>query len=93
MIYHTPAQHNYGEVVPPNQVRFWTEREAIAAGYRIAVNDHYGRGAEQAMEEHARAARRAAHKGAKKALMARKGAGGMELDDQWRHAIHIELER
>jgi len=43
-IYHTPEQANYGDVHPRNQERFWTEREAIAAGYRHAANDHYGPG-------------------------------------------------
>ena len=43
-IYHTPDQHNYGDVTPANQVRFRTEREAQQAGYRRAANDHYGPG-------------------------------------------------
>ena len=29
-IYHTPDQHNDGDVHPKNQVRFATEREAMA---------------------------------------------------------------
>jgi hypothetical protein len=43
-IYHTPAQKNYGNIAPKNQVRFRTEREAQQAGYRRAANDHYGAG-------------------------------------------------
>ena len=43
-IYHTYEQKNYGDVHPKNQVQFWTEHEAIDAGYRRAANDHYGRG-------------------------------------------------
>lgn len=43
-IYHTPEHLNYGDVNPKNQVRFWTERAAQAAGYRRARNEHYGRG-------------------------------------------------
>jgi hypothetical protein len=48
-IYHTPEHKNYGDVHPKNQVRFWTEQEAIDAGYRRAANDHYGRGSGEAM--------------------------------------------
>jgi hypothetical protein len=44
-IYHTYHHKNYGDVHPNNQVRFWTEQEAIDAGYRRAANDHYGQGA------------------------------------------------
>jgi hypothetical protein len=44
LIYHTYTQANYGDVHPNNQVRFWTEQDAIDAGYRRAENDHYGMG-------------------------------------------------
>jgi hypothetical protein len=43
-IYHTPEHKNYGDVHPDNQVRFWTERAALEAGFRRAANDHYGPG-------------------------------------------------
>jgi hypothetical protein len=48
-IYHTFEHKHYGDVHPKNQVRFWTEQEAQDAGYRRAVNEHYGRGSGQAM--------------------------------------------
>jgi hypothetical protein len=48
-IYHTYEHKNYGEVHPKNQVRFWTEQEAQDAGYRRAVNEHYGRGSGKPM--------------------------------------------
>lgn len=50
-IYHTPEHKNYGDVAPKNQVHFWTEQAAMDAGYRRAVNDHYGRGTGVAMTE------------------------------------------
>ena len=37
-IYHLPTHKNYGDVGPHHQVRFSTEREAQAAGYRRAKN-------------------------------------------------------
>lgn len=43
-IYHTSRHANYGDVHPKNQERFWTEQEAIDAGYRRALNDDYGPG-------------------------------------------------
>jgi hypothetical protein len=49
LIYHLPTHKNYGDVGPHNQVRFWTEREAQAAGYRRARNE-YGVGSDKAME-------------------------------------------
>ncbi len=49
-IYHAPGDPHYGEVGPRNQVKFWSHAEAIAAGYRPARNQHYGRGAEDPME-------------------------------------------
>jgi MobA/MobL family len=49
-IYHTPGHKNYGDVSPQNQVHFWTEREAIQAGFRRAANDHYGAGTGHAQE-------------------------------------------
>jgi type IV secretory pathway VirD2 relaxase len=52
-IYHTPEQANYGDVHPKNQERFWTEREAQAAGFRRAENDHYGPGTGLAQEAQA----------------------------------------
>jgi hypothetical protein len=48
-IYHTFEHKNYGDVHPKNQVHFWTEQEAMDAGYRRSANDHYGRGSGQAM--------------------------------------------
>ncbi|HSX82028.1 MAG TPA: MobA/MobL family protein [Candidatus Saccharimonadia bacterium] len=48
-IYHTFQHKNYGEVHPKNQVHFWTEQDAIDAGYRRAANDHYGPGSGQPM--------------------------------------------
>jgi hypothetical protein len=50
-IYHTPGHKNYGDVHPKNQVRFWTEQDAIEAGFRRALNDHYGPGSGQPMTE------------------------------------------
>jgi hypothetical protein len=55
-IYHLPTHKNYGDVGPQNQVRFWTEREAQEAGYRLARND-IGSGAETPLEARERAAR------------------------------------
>jgi hypothetical protein len=43
-IYHTPDHKNYGDVHPKNQVHFWTEQQALDAGFRRATNDHHGRG-------------------------------------------------
>ena len=54
-IYHLPTHKNYGDVGPHNQVHFRTEREAHAAGYRLARNE-YGIGAETPMEARERAA-------------------------------------
>jgi hypothetical protein len=48
-IYHTPEHKNYGDVHPTHQVHFWTEQQAMDAGYRRAANDHYGRGTGTAM--------------------------------------------
>jgi len=53
-IYHTPAQKNYGNINPKNQVRFWTERDAQKAGYRRAANDHHGPGTGVARTERKR---------------------------------------
>jgi MobA/MobL family len=47
-IYHLPTHANYGDVGPHNQVRFASEGEAIAAGYRRARNA-YGVGSDKAM--------------------------------------------
>lgn len=44
-IYHAPGDPNYGDVQPKNQVHFWSHGEADEAGYRPAVNQHYGPGA------------------------------------------------
>ncbi|HSX78324.1 MAG TPA: MobA/MobL family protein [Candidatus Saccharimonadia bacterium] len=52
-IYHLPTHKNYGDVRPENQVRFWTQREAIAAGYRVARNA-VGLGASAPMETQVR---------------------------------------
>ncbi len=49
LIYHTFHHKNYGDVHPKNQVHFWTEQEAIDAGYRRAANDHYGEGSGKPM--------------------------------------------
>jgi MobA/MobL family len=54
-IYHRSGDYNYGGVSPRNQVLFWTVVEAEGAGFRAAVNQHYGRGAEVRREEHSRA--------------------------------------
>jgi hypothetical protein len=54
-IFHAPGDPHYGEVQPHNQVLFGSTREATAAGYRRAVNQHYGVGAMerlQATEQH-----------------------------------------
>ena len=48
-IYHAPGHPNYGEVVPKNQVLFWSVEAAVAAGYRRAANDHHGSGSQEAM--------------------------------------------
>jgi hypothetical protein len=53
-IYHLPTHKNYGDVGPHHQVRFWTERDAQAAGYRRARNE-YGVGSETPMEASERA--------------------------------------
>jgi hypothetical protein len=53
-IYHAPGDPNYGDVVPQHQVLFWSHAAAEDAGYREAVNQHYGRGEEALMEERAR---------------------------------------
>jgi hypothetical protein len=50
-IYHLPTHKNYGDVGPHHQVRFYTEREAQAAGYRRARNE-FGVGANTPMEAH-----------------------------------------
>ena len=39
-IYHTPEQEAYSNVAPKNQVRFRTERQAQAAGYRRAQDGY-----------------------------------------------------
>lgn len=49
-IYHLPTHKNYGDVGPQYQERFWTERDAQAAGFRRARNDHYGPGSGVALE-------------------------------------------
>jgi hypothetical protein len=49
-IVHRPGDLNYGDVHPRKQVLFWTMADAEAAGFRAAVNQHYGRGAEQRRE-------------------------------------------
>jgi MobA/MobL family len=46
-IYHSPGDPNYGDVHPQKQVLFWTIAEAEDAGFRAAVNQHYGLGAAQ----------------------------------------------
>jgi hypothetical protein len=51
MIFHAPGDPNYGDVNPRKQVLFWTMADAEEAGYRAAVNQHYGRGSEQRREE------------------------------------------
>lgn len=52
MIYHLPVSHkNYDDITPANQEVFWTERDAQAAGYRRAENEHYGTGTGQRREE------------------------------------------
>jgi hypothetical protein len=50
-IVHAPGDPHYGVVHPRNQVLFWSMAEAEAAGYRAAINQHYGRGAVQRREE------------------------------------------
>jgi hypothetical protein len=50
-VVHAPGDPHYGVVHPRNQVLFWSRAEAEAAGYRAAINQHYGRGAEQRREE------------------------------------------
>jgi MobA/MobL family len=47
-IYHLPTHANYGDIGPHNQVRFASEGEAMAAGYRRARNA-YGVGSDKAM--------------------------------------------
>jgi MobA/MobL family len=44
-IYHRPGDPNYGDVQPRNQVLFYSRQAAEDAGYRAAVNQHYGPGA------------------------------------------------
>jgi hypothetical protein len=58
LIYHTPEHKNYGDVHPKHQVHFWTEQQAIDAGYRRAANDHYGRGTGEVMMVEERQGRR-----------------------------------
>jgi hypothetical protein len=50
-IYHMPGDPNYGEVQPRYQVLFWSRAAAEAAGYRAAVNQHYGPGATERRRE------------------------------------------
>jgi hypothetical protein len=49
LIYHAPGDPNYGDVRPQNQVHFWSHGEAHEAGYRQAVNQHYGTGTSDPM--------------------------------------------
>jgi len=58
-IYHVPGDPNYGDVVPQHQIQFWSHAEALDAGYRQARNQHYGRGAEEAMQARERRQERA----------------------------------
>lgn len=43
-IYHSPSDHNYGDVNPHNQIFFSNADQAEQAGYRPAQNIHYGQG-------------------------------------------------
>lgn len=54
-IYHAPGDPNYGDVQPKNQILFLRRVEAEEAGYRAAVNQHYGPGGRERLQaEHAR---------------------------------------
>jgi hypothetical protein len=89
-IYHTPEQHNYGDVRPQNQVRFWTEREAIEAGYRRAMNDHYGPGSGVAQEPGAR--RRGTREGGLHTAGPWDRNRGHAVADSMQAGVHIQLE-
>jgi hypothetical protein len=92
-IYHTPDQANYGDVNPQNQERFWTERAALAAGYRRAANDHYGPGTGIAREEQEWQARRrvdALAQGHRRGTNGRLVVDGNE--DRMHAGVHVEIE-
>jgi hypothetical protein len=92
-IYHTPEQANYGDVIPQNQERFWTEHAAIDAGYRRAANDQYGPGSGIALEEQARHARRRAHALAQAHHGATNGRGVVDgQEDRMREGVHVEID-
>lgn len=52
-IYHKPGDPNYGDTVQRRQVLFWSYADAERAGYREAVNQHYGHGEARAMQSQA----------------------------------------
>jgi hypothetical protein len=52
-IYHAPSDPNYGTVQPHNQVVFASHDAAVEAGYRAAVNQHYGPGGMERLQAQA----------------------------------------
>ncbi|HEY5868077.1 MAG TPA: MobA/MobL family protein [Candidatus Tectomicrobia bacterium] len=89
-IYHTPEHKNYGEVHPQNQERFWTERAAIEAGYRRAMNDHYWPGSGQAREEAEEWTHTESWIRLKRHQQAR--MAGQTRTDDMQHGAHVELD-